>query len=195
MSHRNRAPTCIAQVPAHIKEAWTPAERRYYEATYKKPRLGPEWSTAHRRVEMQMADVPKRKFFAGYWPHVARDGLERFKRVHYDKLPDARMDDSIARRISKWYPELFSVCLDPRMLPLFNAANTHTYLREYRERYEAIRELYFERLTAAATLAEMYRPGEATKKRQHDDYRAAFASIYDLLHDLLQDLCALCDSC
>ena len=193
MNRRNRGPNCIAQVPAHIKASWSPAEHRYYEATYQRPRLGPEWITAHRRVEMQMADIPQRDFLAKYWPHNARDKLQNFKHSHYDLNPDARRDDSIARRISKWYPQLFSTSLDPRMTPLFNASDTHPMLRSYQALYEVLRESYFDGLRAADTMARIRRPGTANKKQQHDDYRAVFASIYEPLHTLLDDLCVLCD--
>lgn len=38
-----------------------------------------------------------------------------------------------------------------------------------------------------------YKSSDATKKRQHDDYKAVFASVHDPLRDLLNRLCALCD--
>lgn len=91
------------------------------------------------------------------------------------------------------YPELFTLFLDPRLIPLFHAADTHPLLREYQVRYEAIEGEYFEGLTAAATVAGKYNPGDAAKKRQHDDYKAVFASVYEPLRDLLNGLCALCD--
>jgi hypothetical protein len=182
-------------VPPHIRAAWTPAQAEYYERTYfEHPHgCGPEWTTTHRSIEMQKAGPWMRGFFSGYWPHEARDALEGFKRETFDAPPDVKMGDSIKRRISKWYPELFTLFLDPRLVPLFHAADTQPLLREYQARYEALRDEYYEGLTAAATVAGKYKPGDATKKRQHDDYRAVFSSIYDPLRDMLNDLCALCD--
>ena len=182
-------------VPPHIRAAWTPAQHELYKRTYfEHPHgCGPEWATAHRSIEMQKAGPWMRGFFAGYWPHAARDALEGFKRETFDCPPDANMGDSIKKRISKWYPELFTLFLDPRLVPLFQAADTHPLLRQYQARYEAVRREYFQGLTAAATVAGKYKPGDATKKRQHENYRAVFASIYDPLRDLLNDLCALCD--
>lgn len=182
-------------VPPHIRAAWTPAQHELYERTYfRHPHgCGPEWTTAHRSIEMQKAGPWMRGFFAGYWPHDARTRLEGFKRDHFDRAPDVKMDDSIKKRISKWYPELFTLSLDTRLVPLFQAADTHPLLRQYQARYEALRDEYYEGLAAAVTVAGKYKSGDATKKRQHDDYKAVFASIYDALHDLLNDLSALCD--
>ena len=189
MSRRTPAVNCIANVPDYVKASWSPAERRYFEAAYRTPRLGPEWITAHRRVEMQMADPLLRDFFAGYWPHEAREWLQDFKRSHFDTPPGVGIDDSLRRRISKHYPELFIQYLDPRMAPLFEATDTHPLLREYRARYETLRETYIKGLEAAATVAAMYPPSMATRKRQHDDYRAVFLSIYESLRDTLDELC------
>lgn len=175
-------------LPAHIRASHTPEERAYYQATYDEPRLGPEWATAHRKIEMTVADIDRRDFFLGYWPQEALSILEEFKDNHYEAEPDKNFS-TLGERLRKYYPKLFSL-LDTRMAGLSDATDTHPQLLPLWRAYQSLKASYMRKLTAAdkltSHLADLPR-----RKRRHEHYRVAFEAVYPDLKRLIESLIEL----
>ena len=177
------------QVPLHIRATHSPEQRAYYEAVYAEPRFGPEWSTAHRRLEMTVADSTRRDFFLGYWPYEALHTLESFRRQHFDAPPDkgTHAQSSVGDRLRHYYPGLFPM-LDRRMAALSDAAGTHPWLRPLWKRYENLKALFWRKLQAAEIMAEGVESKPRRRELRHQLYREAFAAVYPRLRELLDEL-------
>ena len=185
--------SCLAEVPAHIQAGWSTEERRYYEHSYDKVRLGTAWTIAHRKIEMQMSGRGKRNFFLGYWPREALDTLERFREHHYDAelTTGAYSPHPIADRVKYFFPELFDK-LGCRLEGLSDAENSHPWLREYSRAYQQLKNKYFELLTSSDSLTKHLGSKSLRYAKRHEYYRVAFEAVYPDLHALLKELSSLC---
>lgn len=172
-------------LPAHIRAAHTAEQRAYYQSVYAEPRFGPEWITAHRRLEMELADTDRRHFFLGYWPSEALHILESFRREHFDAEPHPTFS-SVGDRLKRFYPNLFPM-LDMRMGALGVAANSHPALLPIWKAYENLKASYFRKLAAAEELTN-HLEGKQRRKQRHTYYLEAFAAIYPDLKSLIDSL-------
>lgn len=184
-----RFPTRIKEVPAHIRASWTPEELAFYTAVYDRPRLGPEWITAHRKIEMTLADSNRRDFFMDYWPDEALNILESFKSQHYDAKPDKGLhaQSRIIDRLEVHYPRLFKL-LDTRLGALPEACTTHPHLVPYWHAYRELKAVYWTKLNAAIVLTEDIQPAKMRHAERHELYRKAFAQVCPRLRDLIDAL-------
>lgn len=171
-------------LPAHVRASHTPEERAYYEAAYfKHPhRLGPEYITASRRLEMKSADTDRRNFFLSYWPQTALQNLEKFRASHYDAKPDP-VFSPVGDRLRRYYPDLFAH-LGCRMDALAEACDSHPDLKLIVSSYNERKASYFRLLTEADELTAHLR-GMPKRTRRHALYREAFAATYPDLKRLL----------
>lgn len=175
------------EIPAHVRGSFSLEERAYYEAAYfNHPHgLGPEWVTAHRKLEMAV-DRERRDFFLSYWPDQALWLLEDFKRNHFDAEPH-KYTSSIGDRLREYYPGFFKA-LDKRMAALSDAADTHPQLLPYWKAYETLKATYWEMLHAAEVLTRHIESPKTRKAKRHEHYKEAFAAVYPELKRLIESL-------
>lgn len=187
-----------SNIPEHVRAAWTPDQHRFFEKSYfhHPTTFGPEWITAHRALEMQLAESGRREFFLEYWPHEALAALERFWGHHYNRTPDKghHAESSVSLRVRKFYPELFTMHLRPRVAPLEYIADTHPHLYDLWTQFRALDDSYHRKLNAAAELAGNIPDPKERKAQLHTLYRLAFQSVYPPLRAVLMEMMEVADT-
>jgi len=182
----------ISDVPKHIRGAWTKEQRAFIEAVYSRQQLGPEWITAHRCVEMQCGSKKERDFLLGYYPEEALANLENFKQTHYAMAPDKGCSalSSVVLRVSKFYPEFFTVNIRPRLRPLEHTQDTHPYAFELYMRIKDLDDEYYRSLAAAEQLTRHISNRKERMAKLHDLFKLAFEAVYPGLKTILSELAA-----
>ena len=185
----------MKHIPEHVRASWTDEQRKFYDLSYfEHPTgFGPEWITAHRSLEMQ-CDVGRRGLFLEYWPDEALSDLECFKRSHYDNPADTGLYalSSVHLRVKKFYPELFSMHLRPRIAPLEYLEDTHPDMYLLWKEFCRIDNSYHRKLHAAVELTDGIQNRKEREKERYRLYRLAFIGVYPELHQLLSDMAGMC---
>lgn len=139
-----------------------------------------DWITRHRVEEMRLADTEKRRWFSGYFPHMAATLLDEVNQLHHDNPPSdfsPRKD-----RIGYYYPSVFPI-LRQRLSAMF----VQPELGQQRILFERLEREYHLDLAAADRNAR-HLQGEKRQAQLHEGYARAFGAVYPPLRELLEDL-------
>jgi hypothetical protein len=174
-------------IPAHVRASMSAAEKLRNQIILDGPKLGHPWITTHRRIEVLAGTPATLKHIAGYFPHEALATLDRFAKTHWRRPAEKGSDaeSTMNNRIKVFYPDLFSN-LRCRLTALLEIPQCAVL----RKAFETLEAAFLFDLTAADRLARNLE-GAQKRNRRHDDYRLAFANIYDDLRDLLLELVAI----
>ena len=174
-------------LPAHVRASMSAAEKLRHQIILDGPKLGHPWITTHRRIEVLAGTPLTLQHIAGYFPHEALATLDRFAETHWRRGAEKGIgaESTMSNRTKVFYPDLFSN-LRCRLTALLEIPQCSVL----RDAFERLEGAFLFDLTAADRLARNLE-GSQKKKRLHDDYRLAFANIYDDLRGLLLELVAI----